>query len=223
MAYDGQIVGDEEIGEAEPLLQLLEQVDDLALDRDVEGGDGLVADDDARIDGQRPGDADPLALAARQLVGIAQRHVGEEPDDLQQLGDPVVNLRLGQDAVHADRLGDDLAHRHARIEGGIGVLEDDLHLLAHGDHLLAVERRQIHALEADLAAGRLVEAQHQAAERGFPAPQLADETQRLAALDADGDAVDGAHQLVPTKQPDADGEIFLRVARWRGCRRYRGR
>ena len=47
--HDGQIVGDEQIGEAELLLQLLQQVDDLPLDRHVERGDRLVAHDDARI------------------------------------------------------------------------------------------------------------------------------------------------------------------------------
>ena len=211
VAHDGQIVGDEEVGEPEPLLQLLQQVDHLALDRHVERGDRLVADDDARVDGQRPGDADALALAARELVGIAQRHVGEEPDHLQQLGDAIGDLRLGQDAVHADRLGDDLADRHARIERGIGVLEDHLHLLAHGDHLLAVERREVHALEADLARGRVVEAQHQAAEGGFSAAGLADQPQRLAALDGDRDVVDGAHQLVPAQEAHADrGSISWR-------------
>ena len=71
--------------------------------------------------------------------------------------------------MHADRLGDDLADGHARIERGVGVLEDDLHLLAHGDHRLAVEPGEVDVLEADLAPGRLVETQHQAAERGFSA------------------------------------------------------
>jgi hypothetical protein len=40
-----EVVGDEEIGEAEALLQVLQQVDDLRLDRHVERGDRLVADD----------------------------------------------------------------------------------------------------------------------------------------------------------------------------------
>ena len=40
--YDGEIVGDEEIREAELTLELVEQVDDLRLDRDVERRDRLV-------------------------------------------------------------------------------------------------------------------------------------------------------------------------------------
>ena len=44
-----EIVGDEEIGEAEPLAQVLEQVDDLRLDRHVERRHRLVADDELRL------------------------------------------------------------------------------------------------------------------------------------------------------------------------------
>ena len=65
MAHDREVVGDEEVGEAELRLQVLEQVDDLALDRHVEGGDGLVADKNLRLHGERAGDADALALTAR--------------------------------------------------------------------------------------------------------------------------------------------------------------
>ena len=42
VADDREVVGDEEIRQAEPLLQLLEQVDDLRLDRDVERRHRLV-------------------------------------------------------------------------------------------------------------------------------------------------------------------------------------
>ena len=68
VADDAEVVGDEEVGEAELLLQVLEQVEDLGLDRDVERRDGLVGDDQLRVQGERPGDADALALAAGELV-----------------------------------------------------------------------------------------------------------------------------------------------------------
>ena len=48
---DGEVVRDEEVGELELVLQRLEQVDDLGLDRDVEGRDGLVRNHEVRIDG----------------------------------------------------------------------------------------------------------------------------------------------------------------------------
>jgi hypothetical protein len=58
-----QVVGDEQVGEVELGLQVLHQVDDLGLDRDVQGRDRLVADDEAGVQRQGAGDADALALS----------------------------------------------------------------------------------------------------------------------------------------------------------------
>ncbi len=71
VADDADVVGDEDVGEAELLLEVVEQVDDLSADRDVEGGDRLVGDDQLRVQRQRPGDPDPLPLAAGELVRVA--------------------------------------------------------------------------------------------------------------------------------------------------------
>ena len=46
---------------------------------------------------------------------------------VQQLGHPL-GLPAKVQAVQAQRLAQDLAHRHARVERRIGILEDDLHL-----------------------------------------------------------------------------------------------
>jgi serine kinase of HPr protein (carbohydrate metabolism regulator) len=43
-----QVVGHEDVGEPELVLDVLQQVDDLRLDRDVERGHRLVADDELR-------------------------------------------------------------------------------------------------------------------------------------------------------------------------------
>ena len=57
MAHDQQIVGDEQIGQAEFFLQLGEHVDDLRLDRHVQRGDRLVADDELGVHSQCTGNA----------------------------------------------------------------------------------------------------------------------------------------------------------------------
>ena len=73
---DRDVVGDEQIGEAELALQVAQQVDDLRLHRDVERRDRLVADDQARVERQRAGDADALALAAGEFVRVAVERLG---------------------------------------------------------------------------------------------------------------------------------------------------
>jgi len=52
--HDGQIVGDEEVGEVELALKALEQVDDLRLDRDVERRDRLGGHDEVRVERECP-------------------------------------------------------------------------------------------------------------------------------------------------------------------------
>ena len=47
--HDAEVVRDEQVGQAELGLQVLQQVDDLRLDRDVERADRLVADDELGV------------------------------------------------------------------------------------------------------------------------------------------------------------------------------
>ena len=112
VADDGQIVGDEQVGDAELALQVLEQVDDLGPDRHVEGRDRLVGDDEVRLQGQGPGDPDALALATGEGVRVTVGGVLWEAAALEQ-GDDLVacgGRRLGP-TVHDERLGDELEHR----------------------------------------------------------------------------------------------------------------
>ena len=67
-----KIVGDEHVGEAQPLLQIAQQVEDLRADRHIERRDRLVADDQLRLDRERARDHDALALPAGELVRIAR-------------------------------------------------------------------------------------------------------------------------------------------------------
>src|SRR5258705_964 len=64
---NSQIVADEQQREAELALQILQQVDDLRLDRNVERRDRLVANNQFGLLRERPGDADALALPAVDL------------------------------------------------------------------------------------------------------------------------------------------------------------
>ena len=77
MMDDRQVMGDEQIGQAEFVAKIHHQVEDLGLDRDVERGYGLIGDDQLRTHRERPGDADALPLATGKLmrdIGLPARH-----------------------------------------------------------------------------------------------------------------------------------------------------
>src|SRR5215207_7801099 len=123
---------------------MLEKVHDLRLDRYVEGGDRLVADDKLRVKDERASDPDSLPLAARKAVRVAARIFRSEADGGQHGANGVATIGAASDSMDREGLGQDLADRHARIEGGIGVLENDLHASAQrrelgarrGEHLV---------------------------------------------------------------------------------------
>lgn len=68
---DGEIVGNEKVGEVKFFLEVHQKVDDLGLNRDIEGTDRLVANNKLRFDGESAGNADALALASAKFVGEA--------------------------------------------------------------------------------------------------------------------------------------------------------
>jgi hypothetical protein len=110
----------------------------------VERTERLVEEQDPRLHGERPRERHPLALAARELGGVA---LGEavELDQLEQLVDPPRDLRL-RDLPDPEPEGDVLAHAQV-LERGV-VLEDEAdapllrrqrgHGLAEDQHLAGV-------------------------------------------------------------------------------------
>ena len=172
VADDADVVGDEDVGEAELVLQVLEQVDDLRLDRDVEGGDRLVGDDQLRLYRQGPRDADPLALAGR--IGLTltpmTRDTAQAEEWLQktegtmakQLDAPYIpGKRKGMAKVKREREIDCvvLGWRPGKEEGTVGSLilglydGEELRPVGHISGFSAAEKRAMPAMLAHLETG----------------------------------------------------------------------
>src|SRR5262249_49991828 len=194
------VVRDQHDGYAELGLQLVEQFENLRLDGDVEGGGGLVGDEEVRIARQRHRDHHALAHTARKLVrvflhaplGIRNVH------DLQHLDGLVPGVAAAQPLVQPDRLGDLLADREDRVQRGHRLLEDHRDLFAADlAHLRGREVQEVAPVVYDLAlhdpSGRLRDEPHDT-ERGdrLARARLAHDAERLALVDEQIDAVDGA-------------------------------
>ena len=203
----GKVVGDEEIGQAQLLLQPDEHIDDLCLNGHVQRGDGLVHHQKLGLHGQSPGDADALALAARELVDeavgvlLVQAHLFQQLIDL--LG--ALGLVLVQ-VMHVHAFGHDVADGHAGVEGGVGVLKDHLGLPLVGKQLAALEGVDVPAPVEHLAGGLVVHAKAGAAAGGLAAAALAHKAQRLAFMDGEGDVVHGVQGAAM-----AEVEVFFEV------------
>ena len=166
----GQVVRDHHVGQAQLFLQILEQVDDLGLDRHVQRGNRLVGDDQLGPQRERAGNPDALPLAAGELVRVAVVVLGVEADQLEQLLDGALDPAGRLDLLQPERGADDGADRVPGIERGVGILEDHLDLAPQRAHLALPQMGDVMAVDHDLAAGRFVQPGQQAAGGGLPAP-----------------------------------------------------
>ncbi|MPM17173.1 hypothetical protein SDC9_63561 [bioreactor metagenome] len=114
------------------LLQGLHKLQNLRLDGHVQGGGGLVGDEQLGLAGQGDGDHHPLAHTAGELVGILLQALVRLVDahKLQKFPGPVVGLLFALVGVQQDDLADLIADGIDRVEARHGVLKDDGNLVA---------------------------------------------------------------------------------------------
>jgi hypothetical protein len=175
---DGQIVGNEQVGQPVLLLEVLEQVDDLGLHRNIQSADRFIANDQLRLDRQRPRDADPLPLAPAELMRVTTGIVAIQPDGFQQLGNPLParGSVFGQ-IMNVQGFTDDVFDGQARVERIVGVLEDDLHFSPARTQILPLHRRQIFAVKKNFSRGRFDQTNDCSTEGGFAATAFSDQPQ----------------------------------------------
>ena len=109
-------------------LKLEQQVQDLRLDRHVEGGNCFIRNDQTRIQRERARDPDPLTLAPGESVGVAPHVFRPKTHKAKQFDNPVDPFLLVSHAVDQQRLADDVEQGHPRIQRRKRVLKDHLHL-----------------------------------------------------------------------------------------------
>ena len=196
--HDGKVVADEQKGQLAGGLQLLQQVQNLILHRHIQRRDRLVADDEARVRGDGPRDADALALAAGKLVRKAGKEFLRNADRLQQPAHPRGRLisALAQ-LPGLNRLGNQVPHRHPGVQGGVRVLEDELHLFSQRFEFAVLHGGDAPAAEQNLAGRRHQRADQQPAQRGFAAARFPDQTEGFALANLQRDAGHGVYGFLP--------------------------
>jgi len=207
--HDAQVVGDEQIGKAHLILQILEHVDDLRLNGHVQRGYGLVADDELGVDSKGAGNSHALTLAARKLMGVAVGVLGVQAYKTEKLNYPVLALLVVRGKM-MDVYGfaNDVANGHARIKTRVRILKNDLHLAPVRQHfngclcahfqcpVLICKRssvfpakRHVTAVEQNLAViydsslRRLIQSEKRSPCRRLAAAGLTDESQCFLSVD----------------------------------------
>jgi hypothetical protein len=205
------------------VLQAHEEVEDLGLYRNIERRDRFVTDDKSRSDNKGPRDGYTLSLPARKLVRVAPEVVeGVETDTIECLGR---SLAPNTPATHPhvdQALGDDRLDRHTRVEGSVGVLENDLHLPAQGAQTRRRCGRNGLPIETHLACGRFHEAQHAPPQSRLATSGLADKTERLSLANRERNPIHGLHLPDdPLEETAVNGKVFHQVLDLQERRRLR--
>ncbi len=185
------------------VLEPLEQAEQAAARPRVEPARGLVHDEDARLHGEDGGDRDRPLLAAGEAVGRALREV-LRADAREGLRDPRPHV-LGREPEvqrpEAHILGDG---RHEQLV--VRVLED------HADRPADVGQRVLcdrDAADVDGAVRRRQQAVQVQQQRGLAGAVGADDGDRLAVPDLEGDALERLRPVGvgEAQVADADGVV----------------
>ncbi len=212
MADDPEVVGDEDVGERELLLEVIEEIQHLRLDRDVQGRDGLVGDDQLRPECEGPRDPDPLPLAAGEFMREPVVVLRRETDGLEQVLDPLAATLLVVDPVDLEWAADDRADALAGVQARVRILEHDLHLPPNRPQRASAKPGDVTALEQDAALGGLEQADDRPAEGGLAAAGLADQPEGFAFPYREGDVVHRVHARdLALQEPFPDREVLLDV------------
>src|SRR6185437_1708542 len=153
---DTKVVRDEQHRHSKLLLQSLEQLEYLRLDRDVECGRRLVCDKQRRLQHEGHRNHYPLAHAARKLVRIfrcplAWRRDSSEGEHLDRALPRIVMRCVG---VYTHYFRDLLTYREHRIERRHRLLEYHRDPVAtDGAHLAVAQLQKFAPLELDAAGG----------------------------------------------------------------------
>ena len=205
-------MGDEQHRQMQAFLQLLQQVDDLCLHGDVQGGDRLVRDEQLGLQGQRAGDADALALAAGKFTGAALCGVRRKAHHLQQSRHTGVHFVLRAHMMHLQYFFEHGAHAHARVQRGVWVLKYHLHAAARGLQAFAFQRGEIHAVQRHSSGVRVVNADDGFGQRAFAAAAFAHKAQAFAGVDIKVHAVHGRHRLLGAAHQNVQQALLDRKA-----------
>jgi len=189
------VMRDEHQRDAQVLTQIPEELQDAEAHRHVDHRDGLVGDQNLRVDGQRARDYDSLSLATRECMRIFRQHrVGIEPDKRKQFLSPALGPCAGFAGfarTHPQRVAEDLRDRAGRVQCRIRILVDHLDLAEQRRPLAAGDARDIDAVDDELAAVIGFESGEDLAERRLAAAGFADERDRTAFRQPEVDAAEG--------------------------------
>ncbi|OLE25267.1 MAG: hypothetical protein AUI36_32690 [Cyanobacteria bacterium 13_1_40CM_2_61_4] len=163
VANRSQVVRDEEVCQILLTLKLFQQIHDLRLNGNVECGDWLISHYKLRIDRQRAGDTNSLALTTRELVRITLDIALAQANGFHKLVHTLFRFPSLRKSKCFQGLTDNLTYCHSRIQRGVRVLKNDLQMAAMLTHFSRRKMSEIAIMIEYPPGGRFSQPQNCAA------------------------------------------------------------
>src|SRR6476660_4213624 len=112
-----------------------------------------------------------------------------EVHDFKQMLNSILNLLPLCDLMHDKWFTHNIGNGHARVQTGVWILKDHLHLATDLTEFLAFQMDEIDILELNRTRRWAIELQDGATSGGLATTRLTDQTKRLAALDIETNPV----------------------------------
>jgi hypothetical protein len=139
-----KVMGNQDIGDPQALLETAEQGGDLGGERGIEPVEGFVEDEQLGLGHQGARDGQALALSAAEFVRALAQGGARDAGQFQGGRGALAAFGARAAALDHERLLDNLGGGESRVEAGGGLLEDEL-------DIQAALRRKRTAFEEDLA------------------------------------------------------------------------
>src|SRR5664280_2202059 len=201
---DGEVVGNDENGHTQFLLQSAHQVEDLRLDGDIKRRRGFIRDQELRVRGQCHGYHDPLAHATAHFMRVlAEAPFGlGDADQVKHLDRSLLRLSVIDLLMQGNGFTDLITNRVNRIERCHRFLEDHRDFVAaYHAHLFFILLEKVFPMEEDLASDDLArrirnEAHDREGCNGFSTTGLAHQTYNLSPVNRQINTIHGRNNAV---------------------------
>ena len=207
----GQVVGDNQIGQAQLCPKIHQEIQDLGLNGNIQGRNRLIEHNHLRVQSQSPGDGDTLPLTATEFMGILPRLSRGETDQGSEFSDAVLNLLFCAHVVNPQGLTDDLPDFLPGIQRPKRVLKNSLDTAPEMEQLPPFKPVDIPAPEQDSTQSGRFKRQDRVGGGRLAAAGLSHQPQGFALPDVKRDifhSPDISHHPWEEHSP-GDGKVFL--------------
>ncbi len=212
-----QIMRDENHSDTHFLYQIGKQVENLALDGDIERGDRFICQQQGRLRRYGTGNGNALALAAGKLMRILVHVLRTEPHALHERCHNFLTPAAGERLALPQRLCQGGKDAETRVKRCVGILEHHLKIQTPAAHLTRRQCGKVSTIQHNAPGGHRLQLHDGAGEGRLAAAALAHQAENTPASDREAHIIHRAHHLTGGTPGIAHREMHAHMLKLQIC------